>query len=119
MLQFVREVLKRKVQVQRRRVLFDKLARLAPVFLRLRLRQVNRHLPPPRRLTILPFSGESPSVSEGHVPATARYPPSRWFTGVQCGPDVHLAYFTGTRAAMKSLIREAAGGSRFPITAMT
>jgi hypothetical protein len=48
-----------------------------------------------------------------------RYPPSRWFMGVQCGPDVRLAYFTDSYAAMKSLIREAAGGSRFPITAMT
>src|ERR1700674_5615292 len=50
LLQLVREVLKRKVQVQRRCVLFDKLARLAPALLRLRLRQANRHLPP-RRLT--------------------------------------------------------------------
>ncbi len=51
MLQFVREVLKRNVLIQRRRALFAKLARLASVLLHLRLRKGNRHVSSPRSLT--------------------------------------------------------------------
>ncbi len=55
-----------------------------------------------RRLACLPVGRDLP-VSRALTP------------GMPSG----LAYFTGSRAATKSLIREAAGGSRFPITAMT
>ncbi len=44
MLKFVREVLKRQFQVQRHRVFFDKVPRVAPFFFRLRLHEAERHL---------------------------------------------------------------------------